>query len=188
MSCAQCEHLCRQVVIRSPGELENVALVAKANLDDGTIAEIASVDVSSAFSTLMRDRPLPDQIRADFKCTECDACFSLRCEGYHGSGGNWSHKPAGQKTATLPNHLCPACGYVLDFPPWNGPSSSDEICPCCGIHFGYDDATGGSPGERQAVYARWRHIWISNGMKWFSRWRRPRPDWDAREQLKRINS
>jgi hypothetical protein len=188
MSCARCEDLCRQVPIRTPGELEKVALVAKANLDDGTIVEIARGAVSRAFSTLMGDRPLPDQIRADFRCTECDECFSLRCESYHGSGGNWSHKPASQKSATLPDHLCPACGYILDFPTWNSPSSSDEICPCCGIQFGYDDGAGGNPVERPAVCEQWRGTWIANGMKWFSKGRRPKAGWDANEQLKRISS
>ena len=85
------------------------------------------------------------------------------------------------------SHLCPACGYELDFAPWKDQSSSDEICPCCGIQFGYDDAAGDSPTERQVVYELWRSTWIANGMKWFSRGRRPRPDWDAREQLKRLS-
>ena len=183
MSCARCEDLCRQIPIRTPGELERVALVAKANLDDGTIVEIASGAVPKAFSALMRGRPLPDQIRADFKCTGCDECFFLRCESYHGGGGNWSHK-----SATLQDHLCPACGYILDFPPWNGPSSSDEICPCCGIQFGYDDEAGGDLVERQAVYERWRGTWIANGMKWFSKGRCPSAGWDANAQLKRVSS
>ena len=35
---------------------------------------------------------------------------------------------------------CPACGFPLEFEPWANGSPSDEICPCCGIQFGYDDA------------------------------------------------
>jgi hypothetical protein len=97
MSCARCENLCRQVSIRTPGELEKVALVAKANLEDSTIVEITSGKGSTAFSSLMHDRPLPDLIRAEFRCMECGEFFFLRCETYHGSGGDWSHTPPRQK-------------------------------------------------------------------------------------------
>jgi hypothetical protein len=31
------------------------------------------------------------------------------------------------------------CG--LGFLPWHDDSASDEICPCCYIQFGYDDAS-----------------------------------------------
>src|SRR5690242_16323298 len=97
MSCPRCEDLCRQVPIRTPGELEKVALVAKANLEDRTIVEITSGEGSTPFSTLMRDRPLPDLIRAEFRCVDCGEFFLLRCENYHGGGGNWSHTPPRQK-------------------------------------------------------------------------------------------
>ena len=48
---------------------------------------------------------------------------------------------------------CPACGFDGLFErPWTGDSASDEICPCCGIHFGYDDF-----GYRsEDFYAGWR--------------------------------
>lgn len=39
------------------------------------------------------------------------------------------------------NNTCPICFYTALFdPPYdvNG-YGSDEICPCCGFHFGYDD-------------------------------------------------
>ena len=36
--------------------------------------------------------------------------------------------------------MCPACGFdALDEEPWSDDSASDEICPCCALHFGYDD-------------------------------------------------
>ena len=36
---------------------------------------------------------------------------------------------------------CPACGFEgLDEEPWVGDSPSDDICPCCGMQFGYYDA------------------------------------------------
>lgn len=60
--------------------------------------------------------------------------------------------------------LCPVCGYQLDFKPWDGNCSSQEICPGCGIHFGYHDACGGQGfAARMAVYLRWRATWESNG-------------------------
>jgi len=51
---------------------------------------------------------------------------------------------------------CPVCGYVLQFIPWDGLSASDEICPSCGIQFGYDDAAGGNVQAREEIYKRWR--------------------------------
>jgi hypothetical protein len=72
---------------------------------------------------------------------------------------------------------CPACSYGgLYEPPWSADGSpSDEICPCCGIQFGYDDAAGGNTAGRQQVYQRWREEWISRGRPWFSSVRRPPP-------------
>lgn len=34
---------------------------------------------------------------------------------------------------------CPACGFELNGPPWRGEDPSWNICPCCGIEFGYDE-------------------------------------------------
>ena len=49
-------------------------------------------------------------------------------------------------------HTCPVCGYAgLDDPPWQGGAPSDEICPSCGTHFGYDDAAGGDVERMQAA-------------------------------------
>jgi len=65
--------------------------------------------------------------------------------------------------------MCFSCGYPeLVEPPWENDSASDEICPSCGIHFGYDDAAGGDPARREAVYREWRRRWIAAGMKWWS--------------------
>jgi hypothetical protein len=66
--------------------------------------------------------------------------------------------------------LCPVCGHQLDFKPWDGGCSSHEICPGCGIHFGYDDACGGQGlAARKAVYLRWRAAWESNGRQRWSK-------------------
>jgi Zn ribbon nucleic-acid-binding protein len=59
---------------------------------------------------------------------------------------------------------CPACESKLDFEPWTGDSASDEICPSCGIQFGYNDARA---DLREKIYGEWRKAWIANGRKPF---------------------
>ena len=76
---------------------------------------------------------------------------------------------------------CPVCGCDLGFLPWHGDSASDEICPCCYIQFGYDDAFE----PRKAVYDQWRKRWIEGGMKWLSTSRKPPTGWDPKQQLQR---
>ena len=84
------------------------------------------------------------------------------------------------------NHCnCPVCGYELGFPAWKQLSPSDEICPSCGIQFGYDDFAGGDLEQRQQIYKKWREDWITKGMFWWSN-RKPPEDWNPREQLRRI--
>ncbi len=72
--------------------------------------------------------------------------------------------------------LWPVCGFHLDFEPWRELSPADEICPCCGIQFGYDDGAEGKMDERLAVYAEWRRLWIEAGMPWRSKGRNPPED------------
>ncbi len=84
------------------------------------------------------------------------------------------------------SNLCPVCGYALWFSPWNGESASDEICPCCFIQFGYDDAAGGDTEARRTTYENWRQRWIDAGMPWKSRGTKPSDNWDPLEQLKAI--
>ena len=79
----------------------------------------------------------------------------------------------------MSKHRCPACGYDLGFPPWIGDAASDEICPSCGIQFGYDD----SLDERADVYRTWRADWVADGMRWWSRARRPPAGWNGERQL-----
>jgi len=84
------------------------------------------------------------------------------------------------------NATCPACGTDLDFEPWKGDSASDEICPCCGIQFGYDDAAGGDPLRRPTIYRQWRERWLASGAQWFSVSRPPPPSWDVQSQIERV--
>ncbi len=60
----------------------------------------------------------------------------------------------------MPTAPCPACGSELDFAPWDGESASHEICPHCGIQFGYNDARA---DLRAQIYRLWREAWVANG-------------------------
>jgi hypothetical protein len=82
--------------------------------------------------------------------------------------------------------MCPVCGFGDLFDrPWSAEGvQSDEICPCCGIHFGYDDVCGGRAELRPAFYSAWRERWRHEGMRWWSQGpRQPRADWHPVVQL-----
>jgi hypothetical protein len=81
---------------------------------------------------------------------------------------------------------CPVCGYDLGFPAWKDKSPSDEICPSCGIQFGYNDAAGGDEARRRQIYQQWRQKWIAEGMRWNSVGISPPPQWDPIGQLRQI--
>ncbi len=75
------------------------------------------------------------------------------------------------------DYLCPVCGWRMAEPPWEAGIGSQEICPCCGIRFGYDDARV----EHAQIHAEHRERWISAGMPWGSAG--PVPDgWDPQAQ------
>lgn len=82
--------------------------------------------------------------------------------------------------------FCPVCGYELDFLPWKGESSSLEICPCCGIQFGYHDAAGDDYDSRVPIYERWRKRWIEEGMPWDKGSNLPPSGWNPVKQLFKI--
>lgn len=83
---------------------------------------------------------------------------------------------------------CPVCGYNrLIKAPWTlEDGGSGEICPCCGIQFGYTDSAGGSVIARHELYKDWRREWIANGMPWDKGRSVPPPGWNPVEQLKNI--
>jgi hypothetical protein len=80
------------------------------------------------------------------------------------------------------------CGYpgLLD-PPYDDVSGggSDEICPCCGTQFGYDDFSGDDPVLRRQRWTSLRERWVAAGMAWWSKSRPPPPGWDPSNQLRR---
>jgi hypothetical protein len=85
-------------------------------------------------------------------------------------------------------YICPVCGYDALFdPPWQDDSPSDDICPSCGIQFGYHDVAGGNPEGRKRIYTEWRQRWIDQGMPWHSINAQPVPSgWDPVRQLTRV--
>ncbi len=54
------------------------------------------------------------------------------------------------------NYLCPVCFY----PNLSSPPADEDICPCCGTEFGYDDYA--------TSHHELRRRWIQNGAPWFS--------------------
>ncbi len=82
----------------------------------------------------------------------------------------------------LPDELmvCRVCGRRHETPPWghDGISPSYEICPCCGVEFGYDDAT------RPAVL-RHRALWRKADYGWSDPILCP-PGWRAVDQIAQI--
>ena len=81
---------------------------------------------------------------------------------------------------------CPVCGYVgLLEPAWADDSPSYEICPCCGIEFGYDDSSTTQEGRRTR-HRELRADWIAAGYPWWSTEQDPPTGWDPVVQLHRI--
>lgn len=74
---------------------------------------------------------------------------------------------------------CPVCGLkgLPDSPRDEFGEPSFEICPCCGIQFGYDDAT--------VSHEELGRRWMADGMKWFSTCTSPPELWNPAEQYRR---
>ena len=66
--------------------------------------------------------------------------------------------------------MCPVCGYGMKDPP-----RDYNICPCCGIEFGYDDSG--------TTYAALRKLWVLGGAKWWSPNTLPQQGWSADKQM-----
>lgn len=79
------------------------------------------------------------------------------------------------------NFTCPVCGYAgLD----EEPNDSFEICPCCGVEFGFDDGGFDQGTPKLALRQKQlRAAWLLRGADWMDESRKPR-DWDANEQLR----
>jgi hypothetical protein len=72
---------------------------------------------------------------------------------------------------------CRVCGLIQDEFPWgeDGKNSSFDICHCCGVEFGYEDATS-------TAVQRYRANWLAQGGCW--KYPTYKPDnWDLQSQL-----
>jgi len=79
-------------------------------------------------------------------------------------------------------YICEICGYAeLEYPPWgeDGKNPSYNICPCCGVEFGYEDCTTESK-------LKYFNKWAESGYKWFKPEKKSK-EWDLKKQLKNIN-
>jgi len=78
------------------------------------------------------------------------------------------------------SHNCRVCGLYIEELPWgaSGDTPTYEICPCCGVEFGYEDLTVESTKNH-------RERWLTTGAKWFTP--KDKPDgWDLEKQLLQI--
>ena len=75
---------------------------------------------------------------------------------------------------------CRVCGRVQQEPLWggDGKTPSFDICDCCGVEFGYEDATLGA-------VRRYRTEWVNKGGPWFVPDARPE-QWDMDDQLRGV--
>ncbi len=77
-------------------------------------------------------------------------------------------------------YFCRICGFRYYNLPWgeNNDNPSREICPCCGVEFGYEDSN-------LLGIQRYRKKWLETGAKWFEPRERP-DDWSLEKQLEQI--
>ena len=83
----------------------------------------------------------------------------------------------------MADHHCPVCGYPgFVEPPWDGDNPSYDICPSCGVEFGYHDSRP-TLDERRARQAELRQEWLLAGCPWRGAIDKPPRDWDPKAQL-----
>jgi hypothetical protein len=77
-------------------------------------------------------------------------------------------------------YYCRVCGFRLQDPPWgdDGKSPSYDFCSCCGVEFGYGDAS------IIAIKTR-REKWITSGANWDEPKLRP-VNWNLEDQLQNV--
>jgi hypothetical protein len=88
----------------------------------------------------------------------------------------------GPPVASTANEMarCRICGFAHTVPPWgeDGKSPCFEICHCCGVKFGYEDATLVSA-------LGYRKRWLALGGRWFRKQEQP-AGWDLKAQLSNV--
>ena len=77
-------------------------------------------------------------------------------------------------------YICRICGAEQSDPPWgdDGESPTYDICDCCGVEFGYEDAT-------LLGIKKYRAKWLDGGAEWIHKKSKPE-SWSIDEQFLRI--
>lgn len=76
-------------------------------------------------------------------------------------------------------YICRVCGLEQEDITWEGGIyPSHNICPCCGVEFGYEDCNINS-------IMKYRELWINSGAKWVEAKMKPN-DWQLDLQLSNV--
>ena len=77
--------------------------------------------------------------------------------------------------------FCRVCGLDYDESPWgaDGQQPDFSTCGCCGVTFGFDDAT-------PAAARQFRAQWLAAGAAWFYPRQRP-AGWEPAPQLTQLD-
>jgi hypothetical protein len=70
-------------------------------------------------------------------------------------------------------YLCPVCGFKMEAPP-----EDYNTCASCGTEFGFHD--------RNSSIEFIRRVWVYRGMKWWSPYEAPPPNWNPKRQLSEL--
>ncbi len=88
--------------------------------------------------------------------------------------------------------ICPVCGLVNGVRelPWRDDlTASQDICPCCGTHYGEDD-WGETKEQIKEAHIKLRQKWIEGEMKWKHQdtdsLKRKPANWNPKKQLENI--
>lgn len=78
------------------------------------------------------------------------------------------------------NNFCRVCGLIQLDSPWgdDGKSPNFEICPCCGVEFGYEDCL-------VEGIKKFRNNWVANDMRWNEPIKKPK-NWSFVEQYQNV--
>lgn len=76
--------------------------------------------------------------------------------------------------------LCRVCGYDNGEPPWgaDGKNPTFDICPCCGVEWGYED---NNPDSTR----KYRQTWRDRGAPWSDR-HEPHDDLTVEQRLAKV--
>lgn len=131
--------------------------------------------LSSVCGSLMTTNPIGapvlvamdslDALRVYFKPDPVQYVYTMSLDYLMFSGGNV---------------YCLVCGYLPSDPPWglSGRAPSFEVCPCCGVEWGYEDSL-------PASVVRYRGRWLADGAAWQDK-RTPNDGLDVEARLTRV--